>query len=115
MASTNNSLRPGRPRLDNPTENSFTAEWDPVPGAVSYKLFVREYPKEWEKAEVISITEAKLNTTIEDRFPTSTYQLRVVAVMADGTETAPSEEATVDTAVGNCAPKADEKKKCVIM
>ena len=37
-----NMVKPGKVRLDNPTENTFTCEWDPVPGATGYKLIVRE-------------------------------------------------------------------------
>lgn len=87
---------------------------------MAYRLYVREFPKEWETAEMVEVKEARAVTdhaaVIEDRLPTSTYQLRVVAVFADGTTSEPSEEATIDTAVGNCAPKADApSKKCCVM
>ena len=107
------SKAPKRPVLDNPTETTFTAEWEPVEGAKGYKVFVREYPKEWSTAEVIEVKGNKAETTlVENRFPTSTYQVRVVAIFEDGTESPPSEEATVDTAVANCAP--EKKNKCAI-
>ena len=104
---------PKKPVLDNPTETTFTAEWEPVEGAVSYKVFVREYPKEWSTAMMMQVTGNKAETTlIENLVPTSTYQVRVAAIFADGSESAPSEEATVDTAVSNCVP--EKKNKCVI-
>lgn len=89
-------------------------QWTAVEGAVSYKVYVREFPKPWEEAEVIDVQHGnKAETTlIEDRVPTSTYQVRVVAVFADGSLSQPSEEATVDTAVGNCVP--EKKNKCVV-
>ena len=106
--------------MDDPTETSFSVAWDPVAGAVSYKIYVREFPKEWDTAEVVAVTDAKqvadARVVVEERFPTSTYQIRVAAVFADGKESEPSEEATIDTAVGNCVPKSEqEKKKCVVM
>ena len=106
--------KPGKPVLDNPTESTFSAQWEAVEGAKSYKVYVREYPKPWETAEVIDVPHGnKAETTlIEDRFPTSTYQVRIVAVFEDGTMSPPSEEATVDTAVSNCAP--EKKNKCVV-
>ena len=82
-------------------------------GAKSYKVYVREFPKEWSTAEVLDVPGNKAETTlVENRFPTSTYQVRVVAVFEDGSLSPPSEEATVDTAVSNCVP--EKKNKCVI-
>jgi chitodextrinase len=105
---------PKKPVLDNPTETTFTAEWEPVEGAKAYKVYVREYPKPWESAEVLDVSGNKAETTlVEGRFPTSTYQVRIVAVFEDGSLSQPSEEATVDTAVSNCVP--EKKNKCVIM
>ena len=108
--------RPGKVRLDNPTENTFTAEWDPVPGASAYKLIVREYPKDWATAEVILINDGSCKlSVVEGRFPTSTYQVRLVVVDATGKDSEPSEETTIDTAVGNCAPDTGaNRKKCSI-
>jgi len=126
--------KPGKVRLDNPTENTFTCEWDPVPGATAYKLIVREvgrlllgaairradslvqYPKEWSTAEVIVINDGSSKlSVVEGRFPTSTYQVRLVVVDANGVDSEPGEETTIDTAVGNCAPDPSERKKCAVM
>lgn len=107
---------PPRPRLDNPTESTFTADWDPVEGAKSYKVYVREFPKPWEQAECMDVSSGNKaeHTVIEGRFPTSTYQVRYQAVFADGTLGPFSEEATVDTAVSDCVPGGEKKKNCVI-
>ena len=122
-------MKPGKVRLDNPTENTFTCEWDLVPGAKAYKLQVRcptrpltlpdqvrEYPKDWSTAEVILVNDGTTKlTVVEGRFPTSTYQVRLVVVDASGTDSEPGDETTIDTAVGNCAPDAGSKKKCAVM
>ena len=105
---------PSKPILDNPTESNFTAEWEEVPGAVSYKVVVREFPKPWEQAEIISVPHGNKaeKTIVEGRYPTSTYQVRIIAVFEDGSESPPSQEAMVDIAVSNCVP--EKKNKCSI-
>jgi len=52
---------------------------------------------------------------VEGRFPTSTYQVRLVVIDANGVDSEAGEETTIDTAVGNCAPDAGPKKKCSVM
>jgi hypothetical protein len=54
-------------------------------------------------------------SVVEGRFPTSTYQVRLVVIGANGEESEPSEETTIDTAVANCAPDSGAKKKCAVM
>lgn len=107
---------PPRPKLDNPTESTFSAEWEEIVGAKSYRVFVREFPKPWEQAEMLEVPHGNRaeHTVIEGRFPTSTYQVRYQAVFQDGSLGPFSEEATVDTAVSDCVPGSGEKKKCVI-
>lgn len=108
------TTKPSTVRLDNPTEHSFSVSWDPFPNAKGYKLIVREFPKEWSTAEVIVVEgNATRMEVVEGRFPTSTYQVRLVAVLQDGSDSPPSDEATIDTAVANCTPEK-KSSKCTI-
>jgi hypothetical protein len=54
-----------------------------------------------------------MQTLIEGRFPTSTYQVRIAAIFSDGSVSECGPEATVDTSVSDCVP--GEKKRCVMM
>eukprot|EP00514_Thraustochytrium_sp_LLF1b_P008593 CAMPEP_0184539478 /NCGR_PEP_ID=MMETSP0198_2-20121128/18154_1 /TAXON_ID=1112570 /ORGANISM="Thraustochytrium sp., Strain LLF1b" /LENGTH=107 /DNA_ID=CAMNT_0026933009 /DNA_START=365 /DNA_END=688 /DNA_ORIENTATION=- len=98
------------PGLTNPTEFTVDITWTPVQGATKFKLYRRKVPEEWNSANFTELDANSTSFTLEDLEPTSTYQFRIAAVGADG-EGPSSEEVTIDTAVGNCAPK---KKKCVI-
>ncbi len=80
-------------------------------GATKYKLYRRKIPEEWSAAKFTELDGSKTKFTLEDLEPTSTYQFRISYVTAAG-EGPQSAETTIDTAVGNCAPKA---KKCAIM
>ena len=120
LASPLQMTAPERPSCENPTEISIDVVWKKVPDATAYKVVYREFPKPWETAKVLSFslgelteTDSGYSTTVEELAPTSTYQVRLVAVFADGKESEPSEETTVDTQVGNCLPEKKEKK-CVI-
>ena len=77
---------------------------------------MREYPKDWSTAEIIVINDGSTKlSVVEGRFPTSTYQVRLIIVDASGVDSEPGEETTIDTAVGNCAPDTGAKKKCTLM
>ena len=109
------STAPGKPRCDNPTETSIDVQWDPVEGATGYKIVVREFPKDWSEARIVEVPAGQVSSTltVDELAPTSTYQVRIVAVTAAG-DSEPSPEFTIDTAVGNCVPDKEKKNKCVV-
>ena len=69
--------------------------------------------EEWTKENVKEFTfEGSVTKgVVEDLYPTSTFQFKLVAVLEDGSDSEPSEIMDCDTKVANCGPK---KSTCVI-
>ena len=69
--------------------------------------------EEWTKDNVseFKFEGSVTKGVVEDLYPTSTFQFKLIAIMEDGTESAESEIMDCDTKVANCGPK---KSTCVI-
>jgi hypothetical protein len=66
--------------------------------------------------QVLTFPAAQRETTVDGLQPTSTYQFRVVVILADGSSVGPSDVATADTLAAGCGPGGKKKKdKCVVM
>ncbi len=101
------------PMTCQPTETSITVWWQAHPGASGYKLQFREFPKPWKEALEIETPDERL--VVQGLTPTTTYEFRLVAVVA-GADVGPGVAVACDTLVVGCTPKNEEKKgKCAIV
>jgi hypothetical protein len=129
--SAHSAHAPPRVYVNDPKHTSLHAWWEPpaavvrgagsagVAGITGLRLCVREFPKPWAQARVVDVPPTATEATVTGLYPTSTYQLRLAYVLADGTVSAPGQEETADTAAAGCVPADDaertrQNRKCSV-
>ena len=126
---------PAAPRLllDETSETSVSVAWAAPPagaGVAAVRLFVREFPRPWAEARAIDVAVAagaalppaeQARLVVSGLFPTSTCELRLAYVFADGAEGECGPAVSADTLAAGCTPKAKAdakakaaKGKCVV-
>ena len=102
------------PRLftNDPKETSIHVWWQGAApaGVAKQQLVVREFPKPWAEGRVIGVDAAAKEHTVTGLFPTSTFEFRMLYVLADGSTTAPGPSVAADTLAAGCAPKDEDGK-----
>ena len=89
------------------TETTIEVEWEAVPGAKGYRLYVVDFgvEEQW-KSDKVMVHKYDAKTTkvvVDDLYPTSTFCFKLVAFDDDG-DFPESKVVDCDTAVANCGP-----------
>ena len=99
-------------------DTSITAWWQPAKlpaGTASVLVEVREFPKPTWARHAPAAGASSL--VVGGLFPNATFEFRLVAISADGTETT-GPAAAADTLAAGCVPKGEEgaekKKSCAV-
>jgi len=106
---------PGKPKFDSCTETAVTVKWD-AKEEVAYRLYFKEFLKEWSEADCIEVGKGEGMATreVEGLAPCSTYSFRLKAFDPDTGETSDfGPQTDIDTQAADCTPKTGGKK-CII-